>query len=205
MPLFTNSELNALDQSHRRNLLNLVSGIKSAHLIGTYNKEGVANLGVFNSVVHIGANPLLLGFVQRPLTVERQTYSNIKNHGFYSLNAISKGIYEQAHQCSAKYEDGVSEFTATKLTEKNVAGINAPFVAESPIQMGLRFVEELPIKSNGCVLVVGQVEHLWVDDAKLKMTEDGFISLADLDIVGIGGLDSYFETTLLQRMPFARV
>lgn len=205
MPLFNATELNALDQEHRRNLLNLVSGIKSAHLVGTYNKDGVANLGVFNSVVHIGANPFLLGFVQRPLTVERQTYSNLKNHGFFSLNAISKGIYEQAHQCSAKYDDGVSEFEATKLTEKKVAGINAPFVQDSPIQLGLRFVEELPIKSNGCVLVIGQVEYLWIEDKLANITEDGFLSLSDLEIVGIGGLDSYFETKLLQRMPFARV
>lgn len=205
MPLFTAEDLPNLDQNHRRNLLNLVSGIKSAQLIGTFNKEGIANLGVFNSVVHIGADPFLLGFIQRPLTVERQTYSNIKYHGVYSLNAISKGIYQQAHQCSAKYDDGVSEFEATGLTEKSVANFNAPFVHESPIQMGLRLVEELPIKANGCVLVIGQVEYLWIDDAVNMLTSDGFLNLAELDIIGIGGLDSYYQTTLLERLPFARV
>lgn len=205
MPLFTAEDLPNLDQNHRRNLLNLVSGIKSAQLIGTFNKEGIANLGVFNSVVHIGADPFLLGFIQRPLTVERQTYSNIKTHGVYSLNAISKGIYQQAHQCSAKYDDGVSEFEATGLTEKSVANFNAPFVHESPIQMGLRLVEELPIKANGCILVIGQVEYLWIDDAVNMLTSDGFLNLAELDIIGIGGLDSYYQTTLLDRLPFARV
>lgn len=205
MPLFTAEDLPNLDQNHRRNLLNLVSGIKSAQLIGTFNKEGIANLGVFNSVVHIGADPFLLGFIQRPLAVERQTYSNIKCHGVYSLNAISKGIYQQAHQCSAKYDDGVSEFEATGLTEKSVANFNAPFVHESPIQMGLRLVEELPIKANGCVLVIGQVEYLWIDDAVNMLTSDGFLNLAELDIIGIGGLDSYYQTTLLDRLPFARV
>lgn len=205
MPLFTAEDLPNLDQNHRRNLLNLVSGIKSAQLIGTFNKEGIANLGVFNSVVHIGADPFLLGFIQRPLTVERQTYSNIKYHGVYSLNAISKGIYQQAHQCSAKYDDGVSEFESTGLTEKSVANFNAPFVHESPIQMGLRLVEELPIKANGCVLVIGQVEYLWIDDAVNMLTSDGFLNLAELDIIGIGGLDSYYQTTLLERLPFARV
>jgi flavin reductase (DIM6/NTAB) family NADH-FMN oxidoreductase RutF len=205
MPLFTFSELSNLDQNHRRNLLNLVSGIKSANLVGSYNKDGIANLGIFNSVVHIGADPFLLGFIQRPLTVERQTYSNLKNQGQYSLNAISKGIYSQAHQCSAKYDDGVSEFEKTGLTHKKVDGFNAPFVKESPIQLGLRFVEELPIKSNGCVLVIGQVEYLWINDQVASITDDGFLSLSDFEIVGIGGLDSYFETSLLQRMPFARV
>jgi flavin reductase (DIM6/NTAB) family NADH-FMN oxidoreductase RutF len=205
MPHYSSSDLSAFDQTHRRNLLNLVSGIKSAHLIGSYNANGVSNLGVFNSVVHIGANPFLLGFIQRPLTVERQTYSNIKNHGTYSLNAISKTMIENAHQCSAKYDDGVSEFKATGLTEKKITGFNAPFVEESPIQLGLRFVEELPIKSNGCVLVIGQVEHLWVDDSLTKLNDEGFVDLAKLGLVGIGGLDSYYETSLLARLPYARV
>lgn len=195
-------ELLDLDSSQRRNFLNLISGVKSAHLIGTLNNEGVSNLGIFNSVVHVGANPPLLGFVQRPLTVERQTYTNIKNHGVFTLNAISSAIVDAAHQCSAKYDDGVSEFSKTGLTEKYIEGFAAPFVQESPIQIGLRFIEENPIKANGCIFVIGQIEFLHISIPKLE--GEGFFTLDELDIVGIGGLDSYYNLNLIERKAFAR-
>lgn len=200
--VFNQSDLSQLDQAHRRNLMNLISGVKSAHLIGTLNKEGVSNLGVFNSVVHIGANPPLLGFIQRPLTVERQTYSNIKDRGVYTINAISSEIVDAAHQCSAKYEDGISEFDATGLNEFLLDGFAAPFVKESPIKMGLRFIEEHLIQANGCVLVVGQIEFLSIELG--QVTDDGFFSLEELKLVGIGGLDSYFNIELIERKGFAR-
>lgn len=202
MPQFSESELLALDAEHRRNLLNLVSGMKSAHLVGTYDEEGVANLAVFNSVVHIGANPPLLGMVQRPLTVERQTYANLKNHGVYTLNAITTDIVQQAHQCSAKYPKGTSEFDKSGLKVATVDGFNAPFVQESPIKMGLKLVEELPIQSNGCILLIGQIVYLSID-TMLEPT-DGYFRADELGLCSIAGLDSYYEQKRIARLPFAR-
>ena len=83
---------------YRGTLLNKVSGLKSANLIGTKSKEGSTNLAIFNSVVHIGANPPYLGFVLRPTTVERHTYENIRHTGVYTINQITTQIHQQAHQ-----------------------------------------------------------------------------------------------------------
>lgn len=75
---FTFDEIMRLPSRYRANLINKVSGFKPANLIGTKSKSGQTNLAVFNSVVHIGANPPYLGFILRPTTVERHTYENIK-------------------------------------------------------------------------------------------------------------------------------
>ena len=98
--------------------------------------------------MHIGANPPYLGFILRPTTVERHTYENIKETGVYTINQITTQIHQQAHQTSAKYERGVSEFKAVSLTEYYHQDFHTPFVAESHIKIGLRFEEEHYVKCN---------------------------------------------------------
>jgi flavin reductase (DIM6/NTAB) family NADH-FMN oxidoreductase RutF len=46
----------------RLNLINSITGVKPANLIGTQSKEGNSNLAIFSSVVHMGSNPALVGF-----------------------------------------------------------------------------------------------------------------------------------------------
>ncbi len=57
---------------------NALSGAKPGFLIGSGSKSD-ENVAIFNSITHLGANPPLLGFIQRPVNVERHTYENIKN------------------------------------------------------------------------------------------------------------------------------
>ena len=78
MKKFTKDELFYMSKVPRLNLVNCVTGYKSANLIGTVSTEGVLNVAVFSSVTHLGSEPPLLGFILRPTTVPRDTYKNIK-------------------------------------------------------------------------------------------------------------------------------
>ncbi|MEO0572792.1 MAG: flavin reductase [Bacteroidota bacterium] len=202
MQRFSYDDLMELPSRYRGTLLNMVSGLKPANLIGTKSKEGQTNLAVFNSVVHIGANPPYLGFVLRPTTVERHTYENIKETGVYTINQITTQIYSQAHQTSAKYKRSVSEFDAVELTESYHEDFPAPFVDESPIKMGLRFEEEHYIKCNATRLVIGKVEHLLLPDDSVE--DDGHIALEKLNGIGIAGLDTYYSIEKLNRYGYAK-
>src|SRR6056300_1557100 len=112
---FEKSELEGLSKIYRLNLINSVTGYKSAHLLGTASASGVDNLAVFSSVVHLGSNPALIGFILRPTTVPRHSHANMKANGIFTLNAISKGQIEDAHHTSAKYPEDISEFDQTAL------------------------------------------------------------------------------------------
>jgi len=202
MPVFTESELLQAKAPFRRNFLNLISGVRTPFLIGTYDENGISNLGLFNSVVHIGANPPLLGFIQRPLTVERQTYENIKRASHYTLNAVSTSFYKKAHQASAKYEKGVSEFNACGFTEKNIESIDAPFVAECPIRLGMQLQEDIAITSNGCRLVVGKLIYIEID-ADIS-DDEGHFNAASLKLAGVNGLDTYYALSHINREDYAR-
>jgi flavin reductase (DIM6/NTAB) family NADH-FMN oxidoreductase RutF len=72
-------EISTLLKQQRTNLINGLSGFKSALLIGTTNAKGQQNLAIFSNVVHIGANPPLMGLIHRPVSVEKHTYENIKS------------------------------------------------------------------------------------------------------------------------------
>ena len=202
MKIYSHSDILGLEKYFRRNLINTVSGFKSAHLIGTRSNEGVNNLAVFNSVIHIGATPPYVGFILRPTTVERQTYNYIKSTGLYTLNAITASIHAQAHQTSAKYTADISEFEACELEAAFLENFPIPFVATSPIKMAMSYVEEYPIKANGTILIIGKIEKLILSEGIVEAT--GHIDFEKLNIVSINGLDTYFSTQKLGRYAFAR-
>lgn len=202
MQRFSYDDLMQLPSRYRGTLLNKVSGLKPANLIGTKSKDGRTNLAVFNSVVHIGANPPYLGFVLRPATVERHTYESIKETGVYTINQITAQIHQKAHQTSAKYERGISEFEAVDLKEFYHENFHAPFVAQSPIKIGLRFEEEHYVKCNATRLIIGKVEHLFLPEGIIE--DDGHIALEQLDSIAIGGLDSYYAIEKLGRYAYAK-
>ena len=199
---FNSSDFKNFSKVYRLNLINSVTGYKSANLIGSQSLDGKENLAIFSSVIHLGSNPALIGFILRPTTVPRHTYSNIKSTGIFTLNAVTKKVISDAHHTSAKYPDFISEFDKTNFEVEKKENWQAPFVKESPLQMGCRFKNEYHIKENDTILIVASIEHIFVSQTLLL--DDGWVQLDKAGIVTINGLDAYSETKLLSRFKYAR-
>jgi flavin reductase (DIM6/NTAB) family NADH-FMN oxidoreductase RutF len=190
------------EKLYRAAFVNSLSGFKSANLIGTVSLEGINNLAIFSSVIHVGANPPLIGFLMRPVSVERHTYTNIKETGYFTLNHIDKKIFKQAHQTSARYERDVSEFDACGLTPEYTDTIKTPYVKESKVKIGLKFVEEREIKSNKTIFIVGEIVEIIIpDDVVLT---DGYVDIEKAGTISISSLDSYHETKRIARLSYAK-
>ncbi len=202
MQHFSKENIDALAIRYKNNLINSISGYKSANLIGTKSPAGNTNLAIFNSVVHLGSNPALLGFILRPTTVPRHSYQNMKDTGVFTINHIHKNQIEDAHHTSAKYPENSSEFDQTNLKEEYKADWFAPFVEGAPVQIACRYVNDYLIKENDTLLVVGAVEHLFVQDEMLL--EDGYVQLDKGEVVTVNGIDGYALPQLLSRFPYAR-
>lgn len=200
MAEFSANDINQLHHLYRINLINSCSGYKSANLIGTKSPDGVSNVAVFSSVTHLGSNPALLGFFLRPTTVMRNTYHNIKATGVFTINHIFEDILEDAHHTSAKYDESISEFDATLLEEDYKDNFLAPFVKSSPIQLAMRYVEEYSIAANNTILVIGEIDKLYVPDDLLE--KDGFINLSKGNVASINGLDGYTIPKLKTRLDY---
>jgi flavin reductase (DIM6/NTAB) family NADH-FMN oxidoreductase RutF len=203
MQQFTPAEWQSWERFYRANFINSLTGFKSASLIGTINAQGVPNLGIFSSIVHIGSDPALIGFINRPIAAAPHTLANIKANGFYTVNHIHASFLAQAHQTSAKYPDEVNEFTEVGLTEAYLEGVKVPFVKESPIKYLLSLKEIVPIALNATFLVIGQLEKVLMDPA-LQPTSDGFLHLDQAGSICSNGLDAYYNTSLINRYAYAK-
>ena len=190
-----------MDGMFRRYLMNTSEGFKNAALIGTINENDQPNLAIFNSVVHIGATPPLIGFIHRPVTVPKQTFTNIQITGSFTINLITRQMYRQAHHTSARYAPGVSEFSKSGL-QMSFGKIKAPYVAESPVRFGMSLEEIIPIPSNGTYLVIGRVKEMFIREDLIE--SDGNVALHNAEIVAVSGLDNYYLPELLERLPYAK-
>lgn len=202
MKTFTVDEILTWERRYRAQLINCISGIKSMNLIGTKSKDGLTNVAIFNSVVHIGANPPLIGFIQRPTTVDRHTFENIESTLFYTINAVTEDIAMQAHQTAASYERKESEFEETSLETEYQNDFYAPFVAASPIKYGLQLEDVISIPANDTKLVIGKVQQLHLQENLIS--DDGHLKLEDSSIVGGIGLDTYLSVEKYGRYSYAQ-
>jgi flavin reductase (DIM6/NTAB) family NADH-FMN oxidoreductase RutF len=201
MKHITRKEIDSLDQRYRANLINSVAGYKPANLIGTVSADGITNLTIVSSVIHLGSDPPLIGFIQRPLSVCRDTYDNINHHGYYTINHVHVEFIEKAHQTSAKFDSNISEFEECGFRQEYLNGFEAPYVNESKVKIGMRLIQETPIYQNGTILMIGEVVDLHISE--LSLEKNGSLNLNIINDVCISGLDTYHQVSHKASLSYA--
>ena len=202
--IWNEQDISTADRVTRLRMINAITGIKPANLIGSQNAQGQYNLAVFSSVVHLGSNPALIGFVLRPYDkVPRHTWQNIKATGHYTINHVPATHTEAAHYTSAKFPQEVSEFERCGFTPEIIPGIEAPFVAESQLKMALSFETAIEIPLNGTTLVIGKIIHLSIPDEFIDPA--GELDLQRAQSTGISGLNSYYSLEKIGQYPYVRL
>lgn len=202
MKYFDSNAIKNFKKVYRLNMINSITGYKSANMIGSRSNSGNENLAIFSSVTHLGSNPPLLSFTLRPNTVPRHTYKNFRENKVFTVNHVTLYQIEDAHHTSAKYDEEISEFNQTALSPEYKNDFYAPFVKGSPVQLGCRYLNEYYIIENGCVLIVAAIEHIFIENQLLK--DDGWVKLEDGDVMTINGLDGYALPKLNKRLDYAR-
>jgi flavin reductase (DIM6/NTAB) family NADH-FMN oxidoreductase RutF len=195
------TDIQEYESRYRAVFINSLAGLKQAFLIGTQSKEGNPNLAIFNSLIHIGANPPLWGFICRPDSEKRDTLKNILETGQYTINYFNTRDYTKAHQTSAKYEAAISEFEACGFTEYRLPNCLVPFVAEAPIKIAMKFEQKIDISLNKTMLIIGSIQQIEIEESAIA--EDGFVALDQLNITACAGLDAYYDTSLMGRLSYA--
>jgi flavin reductase (DIM6/NTAB) family NADH-FMN oxidoreductase RutF len=196
------SSIEQMDQRYRTTMINSLAGFRQAVLVGTQSVEGVNNLAIFNSLIHLGANPALFGLVCRPNTVQRDTLQNIMETNVYTLNFIPSDLYKLAHQTSARYDSNVSEFEVTGLIPKFHAFCKAPLVEEAVVKIYMKLESLVPIAINNTELIIGSIQNIELKEGILGV--DGYIDLASEKTLIAQGLDAYFEAKSVGRLPYAK-
>jgi flavin reductase (DIM6/NTAB) family NADH-FMN oxidoreductase RutF len=196
-------ELKSFTRFYRGNLVNCLTGAKPAFLAGTKNESGSSNLALFTNVFHLGADPALIGYVQRPVGQIGDTFRNIETSRCFTLSLVTEEIAAAAHQTSARYPSEQSEFLATNLQEEYVEDFFAPAVLESPLQIGLRLFQVVPMEINDTKLVIAKVEWLKIKTSMLQ--EDGNLNFEGQHAVNVLGLENYYALNFLGHKAYAKV
>jgi flavin reductase (DIM6/NTAB) family NADH-FMN oxidoreductase RutF len=202
MKHISRDDISQMEKIERLNLINSCTGYKSCNLLGTISTEGKPNVAIFSSVTHLGSNPAIIGFIMRPTTVARDTYKNIKETGYFTINHVTLDMIADAHHTSANYDLGISEFDKTNLEEEFKPNIKTPFVKGSPVQLYCKYMNEYYIKENDTIHIIASVEDLFFDE-NLEH-KDGWLQLDKGNVVSLNGLDGYCLPKLIDRFNYAR-
>lgn len=195
-------ELANFEKLYRTALINSLAGFRQAVLVGTVSEQGKSNLAIFNSLIHLGASPALYGIISRPDSVNRDTLLNIMETGEYTFNYIHSTMFKSAHQTSARYDRGVSEFVEAGLSEYIHPLCKAPFVQEAVVKIAMKLEERMDIALNGTTMIIGSVQHIELDESLLN--PDGYVDLSLADVLITQGLDAYFSSKKIGRLPYAK-
>ena len=186
-------DLKKYDRIKRLKLINSICGIRSVHLIGSKSNNN-SNLAIFSSVTHLGSNPPLLSFISRPDNiVKRDTLRNIKQTKYFTINSIEEKIIKNAHQTSGKYDSEKSEFQECNIQDQYIDQFPIPFVADSNVKIGLRFLDSILIKHNKTQLVIGEIVLI---KTKYKNLERNFRKATS-----VIGLNSYYKHQKITEIP----
>ena len=203
MTFFNEEDILQMPKVKRLNIINSITGVKPANLISTIDERNRHNLAIFSSVVHLGSNPALIGFILRPQEkIRRHTYENILENGYYTINHLPNHKTLEGHYTSAKFDKETSEYDVCHFTPEFQHEFPVPYVKESFLKMGLKHVESIPIKYNGTVMIVGKILQVYV--AKSSLSEEGYINLEEAKSVGISGLNTYYDLKKIASYPYAR-
>jgi len=199
---FTKSDFQKLAKIPKINLINGCTGYKSANLLVTKSKDNVTNVAIFSSITHLGSEPALLGFILRPTTVQRNTYQNIKENLYFTVNHVTAAMISDAHHTSASYDEFISEFDKTNLEEEYVDDIAIPFVKGSPVQLLCKYVNEYEIIENGTIHLIASIEQINV--AENIIQKENWLRLDLENVVTVSGLDAYCLPKVIDRFDYAR-
>lgn len=202
MEHISKNQINSMDKIYRLNLINSCTGYKSANLIGSCSDDGILNLAIFSSITHLGSNPSLLSFIVRPTVVPRDTYRNIIDKKFFTVNHIHLEDIEDAHHTSARYPANISEFDVTKFESEFLNDFPAPFVKSSKIKLACEFLNKYEIKENDTLLMVAEIKDIYYE--KELLSKDGWLQLDKAKSVAINGLDGYALPSLINRYQYAK-
>lgn len=200
--IWSKDDIEQSAQEVRRAFVNSLAGFRQAVLVGTRSAEGQANLAIFNSLIHLGANPALFGLITRPDVVPRDTLQNILETKEYTLNYVPAVHFEKAHQASARYDRGTSEFGKVGFEELYHPSCSAPFVMEAVVRIGMKLEDSIRIPLNGTMLLVGSITMVEMEAS--LVAPDGFVGLADAGVLVSQGLDAYFVAKAIGRLPYAK-
>lgn len=175
-------------------------------LVTTLDDRGVPNAAPFSFFNVFSHDPVIvaLGIERREGGAPKDTVRNVRQRREFVVNLVNEAIAEAMNVCAVDFPEGVSELDAAGLTPAPSTAIATPRIAESPVNLECRLMEELRFGGEGKrSIVLGEVIRFHIHDEFL--TPRGHVDIPAMRPVGRLAGNGYVRLTdrfELKRMSY---
>lgn len=124
----------------------------------------------------VSSDPARLSISVRP---SRHSYDIMKETGEFVVNLVTAELARATDYCGVKSGREIDKFQETGLTPLPSKTVQAPGIAESPVNLECKVVEVIPSGSHD--IFIADITSVTVDDA--YMDENGKFHLEQADLV----------------------
>jgi flavin reductase (DIM6/NTAB) family NADH-FMN oxidoreductase RutF len=154
-------------------------------LVTTLDEQGVPNAAPFSFFNCFSHDPpiVALGMELRAEGKLKDTVRIIRATREFVVNLVSEAIAERMNVCAVDFPEGIDELSEARLTGVPASVVKPPRIAESPVNMECKLIEELRFGEGGKrSIVLGEVLRFHIRDEVL--TPRGHVDLDAMKPVG---------------------
>lgn len=148
----------------------------------------------------ICTNPAMLYVSIRP---ERHSYHIIKNSMEFVVNLTTQNLVKATDFCGVRSGREIDKWKETKLTLQKANIVNAPLIAESPVNIECKVKEIIPLGSHHMFLAevvgVNVEESLLNKDGKFELNQSNLMVYSHGEYYGLGELLGNFGYSVRRR------
>lgn len=183
------------------NMLNPVPAV----MVSCADKEGKPNIITIAWAGTVCTNPPMVSISVRPT---RYSYDMIRETGEFVINLTTEKLTRACDYCGVVSGREVDKFAKTGLTPLAVEGVSAPGIAESPVNIACRVVEERAFGSHTMFLaeVVGvTADEKYMDETgRFDINGTGLIMYSHGEYFGLGRKLGKFGYSVQKKKPRRR-
>ncbi|AIX74333.1 MAG: flavin reductase family protein [Mixta calida] len=184
--------------------LNAIIAPRPIGWISSQSAAGVRNLAPYSFFNCFNYHPPIIGFSSQG---KKDSVRNILETGEFVWNLVTRPLAEAANESSASVAHEVDEFALTGLTPLTGSHVNAPMVAESPVNFECRLTQHLQLHNADGEplegwLILGEVVAVHIDPALL---EEGIYQTSKAQpVLRAGGPSAWYGISEDQRFDLVR-
>ena len=197
--LLDKSQLEAMERRVRSTLINSLSGVRTAYIGISADKEGRLNASTLSNVTHVGANPAQMSILFRPDNGKRHTLSNYENGQPLTLVSMPFDEAGIVHQSSMNAPVGTFELDVLGVELVQLEGNVYPLPSRFIYAITLNFIERFNL-NNGCVYTVGEVSSICFNEG-LSLDAEGQVDFLHRPTLAIG-LRQYTTIENTIKLPY---
>ena len=168
--------------------------------ISSRSADGIDNLAPHSFFTVAGIDPPVLSFTS---VGAKDTLRNVRATGEFVVCLSTEALAEQVNRTATDFPSDTSEFDMVGVTREPSLRVAPPRVAQSPVALECRYVDERAFGS--CTVVFGEVVHLAVDEAVLVGGRPDIDRLRPVARLGADEWCTIGEVTDRRRIPWAEL